>query len=810
MSERLPGEVQFGGNNLFQDFTYGLRWLRKNPGFTSLAVLMLAVGIGVNTAMFSVINAVLIQPLPYAEPDRIVWMNESGPEIKNRMISYTNFVDWRARNQVFEAMSTFRGWYVNITGTDKPESINARMVTHEYFKVMRVSPFMGRDFSAEDDKPGAAPVTLISYATWQQRFAGDPNVVGREIHLDDKPHTVIGVLPESFVHQGPPPLWMLVGPMDWKGRDVRTGGNVIARLKPGVTIEQARSEMNRIEQELLQEHPVENAGANVINVLSLQESITRNVSTALKILFGAVGLVLLIACANVANLLLARGAARRKEFAVRAALGASRFRLFRQMVVESLLLAITAGVFGVILSTWTISLLSHVAHETVPRMSGLELDARVLGFSFLVSLLTGVIFGVIPALRTSKTDLQETLKDSSTTTTDAQGKRVRGVLVVAEVALSVTLLVGSGLLVKSMIVLLRTDYNFNPDNVLTMELKVSRGRYKEVGELSRLLHQVLDNVKAVPGVESATLTSTLPGLGDWQRDIWPEGHEVKEGQGINVDWAIVSADYFQTMKVPILEGRIFTKDEDEKGKPVILVDETLARRFWPDQNAIGKRIRYSDPRWHEIIGVVKQVGLYGSDAKPLNKIYTPFGPYAAQRNSTLSIRSSTSDPEALTAAVTHAVHEIDKDVPVNEVMTLENLLARESSTRRFNALLFSLFAVLALVLAATGVYGVLSYSVAQRTHEVGIRMALGAAHRDVLRLFMGQGMRLVLLGLVIGLVGAFAVTRLMSSLLLGVSTTDAATFVVVSGVLMLVGVFACYLPARRATRVDPLVALRYE
>lgn len=795
---------------MLQDLTYGIRWLRKNPGFTSLAVLMLAVGIGVNTAMFSVINAVLIQPLPYADPDRIVWMNESGPEIKNRMVSYPNFADWRARNQVFESMSTFRGWFVNITGTDQPESVNARMVTSEYFKVMSVSPFIGRDFNAEDDKPGAAPVTLISYATWQKRFAGDPNVVGRDILLDDKPYAIIGVLPETFVHQGPPPLWVLVGPMDWKGRDVRTGGNVIGRLKPGVTIEQARADMNRIAQELLQEHPVANAGANVINVQSLQDSITGNVSSALKILFGAVGLVLLIACANVANLLLARGATRRKEFALRAALGASRFRIFRQTLIESLILALAAGVLGIILATWTISLLSVVAHETVPRMSGLGLDAKVLSFSFLVSLLTGVLFGVIPALRSSKTDLQETLKDSSATTTDSHGKRLRGMLVVAEVALSVALLVGAGLLVKSMFVLLRTDNNFIPDNVLTMELKVSRGRYQKRGELSGLLHQVLSKAKAVPGVESATLTTTLPGLRDWQTDILPEGHEVRHGELINVDWSIVSADYFQTMRVPILEGRTFTREEDEQGKTVILVDETLAQRFWPNQSAVGKRIKYDSPRWHEIIGVVKQVGLYGSEAKPLIKVYTPFGPDAAQRNSTLSIRSSTNDPEALTAAVTRAIHEVDRDLPVTEVMTLENILARESSTRRFNTMLFSVFAALALVLAATGVYGVLSYSVSQRTHEVGIRMALGAGRRDVLRLFLGQGMRLVLLGVVLGLSGAFVLTRLMSSLLFGVSTTDTVTFVVVAGVLVLVGVFACYLPARRATRVDPLVALRYE
>ena len=794
---------------MLQDLTYGLRWLRKNPGFTLLSVLMLAVGIGVNTAMFSVINAVLLRPLPYPEPDRIVWMNESGPEISNRMVSYPNFVDWRARNQVFESMSTFRGWFINITGTGNAESVNARLVTSDYFKVMRVSPFLGRDFTPEDDRPGAAPVTLISYGTWQQRFAGDPNVVGKQMLLDDKPHTVIGVLPESFMHQGPPPLWLLMGPMDWKERDVRTGGNVVARLKAGVTIEQARSDMNRIERELLQENPITNAGADVVNVLSLQDSITGNVSTALKILFGAVGLVLLIACANVANLLLARGASRRKEFALRAALGASRLRIFRQMLVESLLLAITAGVLGVVLATWTISLLARVAHETVPRMSGLGLDVKVLGFSFLVSLLTGVLFGVMPALRSSKTDLQETLKDSSATTTDGQGKRLRGMLVVAEVALSVALLVGAGLLVKSMFVLLRTDNNFNPDGVLTMELKVSRGRYQKFGELSRLLHQVLDNVKGVPGVESATLTSTLPGLRDWQNDIWPEDHEVQHGELVNVDWSIVSADYFQTMNVPIIEGRTFSKDEDEQGKTVLLVDETLARRFWPNQSAVGKHIKYDSPKWHEIIGVVKQVGIYGSEAKPLIKIYTPFG-RAAQRNSRLSVRSSTTNPELLTAAITRAVHEIDKDIPVVEVMTLENILARESSTRRFNAMLFTLFAALALVLAATGVYGVLSYSVSQRTHEVGIRMALGAGRPDVLRLFMSHGMKLVLLGLVIGLGGAYALTRLMSSLLFGVSTTDTVTFVVVALVLTAVGVLACYLPARRAAKVDPLVALRYE
>jgi len=796
---------------MIQDLIYGLRWLRKNPGFTVLGVLMLAVGIGVNTAMFSVINAVLLQPLPYAEPDRIVWMNESGPEVANRHVSYPNFVDWHARNSVFESMSTFRGWSVNITGTDKPEALDARIVTADYFRVMRTTPLLGRDFTADDDKPGAPPVTIISYAFWQQRFAGDPNIAGKQILLDDKAHTVIGVTRQDFVHQGPPPLWVLMGPLNWKNRDVRNGGNVIARLKPGVTIDQARDEMNRISQQLRKEYPIHNAGANVVNVVSLQDSITKRVSTALKILFVAVGLVLLIACANVANLLLARAAARRKEFAVRAALGASRFRLVRQMMIESLLLSIAGGVLGFFFASWTVLLLSRVAHETVPRMNGVQLSGRVLVFNIAVSLFTGLLFGVLPALRSSQTNLQDTLKDSSSTTTDSGGTRLRGTLVVAEVAFSVALLVGAGLLVKSLVLLLSTDNGFDPNGVLTMELKVSRSRGKDEAELSRLLHQVLEAAQSQPGVQKATLSAALPGIPDGtQTDISAEGyrHE-KKGEIINVDWSIVTPDYFETMKIPILRGRTFTRDEDEQGKPVVLVDENLARRFWPNEEAVGKHIGYDSPTWHEIIGIVPAVRAFGSETQPLIRIYTPMG-RMPQRNAVLSIRATTSDAKALTAGIANAVRQIDKDLPIAEVATFDDILARESSTRRFNAMLFSIFAALALVLAVTGVYGVLAYSVSQRTHEVGIRMALGAGRRDVLRLFMGQGMRLVLLGLVIGLGGALALTRLMSSLLFGVSTTDATTFVVVAVGLMLVGVFACYLPARRATRVDPLIALRYE
>ena len=795
---------------LFQDIRYGLRSMLKHRTLTIIAIVTLAFGIGANTAMFSVISAVLLRPLPYTEPDRLVWMNESGDEVANRWLSYPNFFDWRERSKSFEAMSNFRGFSVVMTGADQPENLGARMVAGDYFKVMGVNPLMGRSFTTDDEKPGANPVVVISHTFWQNRFAGDKEIVGKAITLDDRPFIVIGVMPQSFMHQGPPPLWLPANPMKWETRDVRTAGDVIARLKTGVSIEQARAEMNSISQQLAREHPTANAGANRVNVISLQESITGRVAPALLILFGAVGLVLLIACANVANLLLARAATRRKEFAVRAALGASRGRIIRQLLVESMLLSLAGGVLGILLASWSNSLLSGVAHATVPRMQGLQLSYRVLGFNFLISLLSGLIFGLAPALRSSKTELQETLKDSGATTSEREGKRLRSALVIAEVALSVALLTGAGLLIKSMFRLSNTEAGFQPHNVLTMDLKISRTRYQAKGELPRLLQQILDRVQSQPGVESATMATSLPGFEGMTNDIVAEGQApLRRGELINVDWSVVSANYFKTMKLPLLKGRTFTRDEDTEGKPVVLVDENLARRFWPNEDAVGKHIGYDSPTRHEIIGVVKEVKMYASEAKPLIKIYTPLG-RAPQRNLTLSVRTSNADPQNLVAGITREIHALDKDLPVTEVAAFEEILAREVAPKRFNTGLLSLFAAVALVLAAIGIYGVTSYTVAQRTHEVGIRMAIGAQKADVLKLFMREGLKMVVAGLVIGLAGAFALTRLLASLLFGVSPTDTTTFAAVAIALLAVALLACYIPARRATKVDPLVALRYE
>jgi putative ABC transport system permease protein len=805
-------------NQFFPDLRYGGRMLVKNPGFTLIAVVTLALGIGANTAIFSVVNAVLLRPLPYPEADRLIWLTERQEQIPTRWVSYPNFLDWRARNQSFEAMATIRSWPITLTGDGEAQSVASRMVTADYFRVMRVRPLLGRDFSSEEDRFGAPSVTVISHAFWRSQFGGDPEIVGRTITLNNQPFKVVGIMPEEFRHQGPPAMWVLteqyaVPNSGWFRRDDRIVGNVIARLKPGVTIEQARADMKSIEEQLIREYPMQNAG-NTIRLVTLRESIVGDARASLLLLFAAVGLVLLIACANVANLLLARAATRQKEFAIRAALGASRWRVLRQLLIESVLLGMAGGGLGLLLASWGVDLLIKFAPQDLPRVVGITIGWRVLGFTLALAALTGIVFGLAPAWQSSRTDLQEVLKEGGRSMSDVRGGRLRNAFVVTEVALALVLLVGAGLLIKSLARLFASDPGFNAANVLTMEL-LPREAYPSRAKLMQFHSQLLERIRARPGVEAACVgNDDLPGLEPgWQNDINPEidgaYQKINPGELINVDWGIITEDYFKVMSIPLKQGRTFTSQEVAQGAPVMLVDEQLSRKFWPEGDALGKHIKYDSPTPHEIIGIVGDVRNYGSETPGRIKIYTPFGRTPLPR-STLAVRSTGVDPLSLAAAIKSEVQAINSDVPVSEIATLESLLARRIAPRRFNTWMLGLFAAVALLLAAVGIYGVMSYAVTQRTHEIGIRMALGADARHVLKLVVGHGMMLVLMGVTIGLAGAFALTRLMSSLLFGVSATDPMTFITIVTLLAGVALLACYIPARRATKVDPMVALRYE
>jgi putative ABC transport system permease protein len=802
---------------LLQDLRYGLRVLRKRPGFTVVAALTLALGIGANTAIFSVVEAALLRPLPYDRPEQLVWMFEDGTDVPNRAVSYPNFLDWRAHNRSFEAMSTFRGLPLALTEAGgPPESLTAWMVSAEYFDVMRARPLIGRAFLRDEDRPGGAPVTILSHGFWQRRFGGDPSIIGREITLDDRPFTVVGVMPPDFRHQGPPPLWVLMGQWtgqgNWMQRDVRVAGNVVARLKEGVTVEQARADMAVVKEGLTRKSPYTNAG-HVIRVVSLQESVVGDSRTPMLLMFGAVGCVLLIACANVANLMLARATTRRREFAIRAALGASRRRLLRQLLAESLLLSALGGAAGLLLAWWGVDLLRAAEPPGLPRVSGAGLNPSVALFACGITLLSGLAFGLAPAWRASRGGPAEALKAGVPGAGGgAAGGRLRAALVVTEIALAFVLLAGAGLLTRSLVRLLNAKPGFDSANVLTVPLALPNQRYADRESVRRFQRELLARVAALPGVGAASISNSLPGLDAWQTDISVEGGApIKAGEELNVDWSIVSEDYFEVMRVPILRGRTFTEQEAREGKPVVLVDENLARRFWPGKEAVGKRIGYDSPTPHEIIGIVGNVRDFGRETDGRIRIYTPLGRAADQvRDATLSLRVEGAAAESFAPAVAREIQAIDKDLPVAGAETLEEIFAHEAGPRRFNATLLGLLAGLALVLAGVGIYGVVSYTVAQRTQEFGVRVALGAQGRDVLRLVVGRGLKLILPGVGVGLLAALALTRVMSSLLYGVSASDPLTYTLVALLLAAVALLACLVPARRATKVDPMVALRYE
>ena len=804
----------------WQDLRYGLRMLVKNPGFTIVAVIALALGIGANSAIFSVVNTVLLRPLPFKDPDRLVmvWEDASKNGYPRDTPAAANYMDWRAQNQVFESMAALADMSFNLTGTGEPERIDGRRVSASLFPLLGVEPQLGRAFLPEEDQAGAERVVLMSHGLWQRRFGSDQNIIGKPLTLNGESYRVVGVMPSNFQFPSREvDLWV---PIAFTTQEAANRGRhylqVIARLKPGISLEQAQAEMSTIATRLQQQYPEQNTDLGA-TVTPLHEHVAGDIKPALLVLLGAVGFVLLIACANVANLLLARAAVRQKEIAVRVALGASRMRLIQQFLTESILLAMLGGLVGLLLSFWGVNLLKAFIPESISQARAITIDAKVLGFTLLISLLTGLIFGLAPATQASNFNLNETLKEGGRdSASGSRGNRIRSLLVIAEVAVSLILLVGAGLLINSFLRLRNVDPGFRANNLLTMSVVLPQQKYAEHGQRSAFYTELVSRIEALPGVKSAAVTNWIPLVrqGD-SIGLSVEGRPDPIGKRPTVVTRVIHPHYFRTMNIQFLQGREFSEQDRVDSPAVAIISETMARRFWPGEDPLGKRITpgpasSTDPEdWITIIGVVKDVRQMELVSDPKPQMYLSYvqAGFFAPRN---LVVSTNVEPLSLASAVRKTVWEIDKDQPVSNISTMEEVLSESIARQRFSMLLLGIFAALALVLAAVGIYGVMSYSVAQRTHEIGLRMALGAQRSDVLKLVVGQGLKLVLAGVVIGLVAAFILTRVMTSLLFGVSATDPVTFISISLVLISVAALASYIPARRATKVDPMVALRYE
>ena len=802
-------------DSLIKDLRFAVRSLLKRPAFTAITLIALALGIGANTAIFSLVNAVILRPLPFPDSDRLIWVYGNIRNGGNRAsVSPLDFADYRKQNKTFEHFAAMYGIPMPTTliGSGEPERLQASVVTGDFFQAFDVAPALGRGFTLDNEKPGQDQVAVLSYALWQKRFGGDPAIVDKTIILEGKPTQVIGVMGQDVIFPQAADLWV---PMKFEGDPDMNQRKAhflrpIGRLKQGVSLAQAQADTDLIAAQLEQQFPDSNTGWN-LRLIPLQEQLVGSSRSTLLILFGAVGFVLLIACANVANLLLVRAAARQKEIALRTALGASRWRIIRQMITESLLLAICGGALGAFLATWGVQLLVKLSEGSLPPTAKVRVDATVLGFTLLISVITGLLFGLAPALRTARVDLIDSLKDGVRGAGESTMRnRTRSLLVVFESAIAVMLLIGAGLLVRSLVALQNVNPGFDPHNVLTLRLDLLRNKYDTPQKKTNFFQQLESRLAGVPEVESVGFNTELPLSG--QPNDMPftvEGRpQVSPDQEYDADFRRVNQHYFGAMRIPLLRGRNFTDQEVRQGDKVTIVSQQLVDAVFPNEEALGKRLVSSfSQQAFEIVGVVGDLHHRSlSEGQPFPTLYFPT---LATGRTNVVIRTH-GDPLTIVGAVRKEVQAIDPDQPLAAVKPMTEWIESSVATPRYWTTLLGLFAGLAMVLAATGIYGVMSYSVAQRTHEIGVRMALGARRVDVLKLVVWQGMLLTIVGVIVGLLGAFALTRVMSSLMFGVTTKDPITFVSVSVLLVAVAFIACFVPARRATKVDPLVALRYE
>jgi len=810
--------------SFWQDVRYGLRVLLKNPGFTAIAILTLALGIGANTALFSVVNAVLLSPLAFANPAELVAVYTKSPTFQESSIAYPNFLDWQKDNHSFAPLCAFRSDDFNMTGAGEPERVHTHMISSEFFATLGIPPLLGRAFRSEEDTVGAGPVAILSDALWHRKFGSGQDVLGKSITLNGKAYAIVGVAPGHITGLSNTDIFVPIGQWNdptFRDRRISMGTNSIGRLKPGVTIEQARLDMNRIAESLAIAYPEADKGSG-ISLIPLKTDVVGDVKGILLVLLGAVSFVLLIACANVANLLLARSTGRSREFAIRAALGASPARVIRQLLTESVLLGLAGGCIGLLLAKLGVRVLVAALSGNLPRSEEIALDGHVLFYTLGISILTGIVFGLIPAVKTLRPDTHETLKEGGRGSSGARHRTQRAFIVV-EMAMAVVLLIGSGLMIRTLVALGNVNPGFDPKNVLTFSISSTSNAAVSADQLRVMYRETLRQLESIRGVETVSMMGgSLPMTGDSEIPFWLEG-QPKPANDNDMPFALfylVNSGYHQAMRIPVERGRSFTERDNEQGSAVVLIDASFARKYFPNQDPIGKHLNLgffeTQPEIVGVVGHVEHWGLGSREHQNLQaQIYVPvwqvpnrFWPLLA--NGSQYVARLAGNSGEIVAAIRQGAEKVVSTAVLYDVRPMDEIVARSISTQRLTMFLLSIFSALALILSAVGIYGVISYLTGQRTHEIGVRVALGASSSDVLRMVLGQGLKITLIGVAIGLAAAFGLTRLITTMIYGVGTTDPITFASVAILLSAVALLACYIPARRAMRVDPIVALRYE